>query len=823
MKALTLARRDLRGGLGGLGLLWACLLLSVAGLAAVLSLVAAMDKSIGDNQRSILGGDLLLSIANREASEEELAAMREIGPVSHMVETRGMLNAADGTALAELRSIDDAWPLAGEVTFDGPRPDGLSIAIDPLLADRLSLAKGDSARLGFATVTIGAIIADMPQGGAFNLAPPILLTEDALEATGLVVPGSIVSHEYRMLVEGGRDPQALGSAFQERFEDAGWRSTARGEAAGGVQRFVAGTGDMLLLIALAALGIGSLGIVSAARAFAASRRATVARLKLVGAQRRTLAAMLGFELALVALFALVPGLALGILAPGIVTDAFGDQLPILPDPGPHWQALGLAALVVLLAMIAAAWRPLAEALEARPTALLRDSDEMHRARRWKSWLVPILAFLLADIAAIAGASNPALAAGAIGALLAIGLLFAVFGWLLRRAARGLRHYGSPVTRLGIAALDRPGNATVRLTVALGLGLSLLVALAATGQSILKEIGQSIPERAPSLFMLDIPSDGGDAFRAALDETLPGSTYELVPSMRGPVTAVNGTPVAEMKDIPEGAWILRGSRGLTFLTDLPEGNRIVSGEWWPSDYAGEPQISLDVEAAEALGLKVGDTLTLEIVGRPVTATIGSLRTIDWRSFGFNFAIIFAPGSLENVPHTQMATITPGADVDTRPFEQALVEALPQVSAIRVGDIVAEVRSILLSLDAAIRVAVVLSIAMGVVVLAGAVVATRRERARDLVLLRLVGASRAQLTRTQLIEFLALSAGAALIALGTGVLAAWWVVSRQFEFTFAPDWPMLLALGPAAVAVAVTAALIAAWPAISARPARALRSV
>lgn len=821
MKALTLARRDLRGGLGGLGLLWACLLLSVAGLAAVLSLTAAMDKAIGDNQRAILGGDLLLSIANREASDEELAAMREIGPVSHMVETRGMLNGADGTALAELRTIDDAWPLAGEVTFEGERPEGLSIAIDPLLSDRLLLEVGDQARLGFATVTIGAIIEEMPQGGAFNLAPPILLTEEAMAATGLIVPGSIVSHEYRLLVEDGRVPETVGNAFQERFEDAGWRATARGEAAGGVQRFVARTGDMLLLIALAALGIGTLGIASAARAFASSRRATVARLKLVGAQRRTLGAMLAIELAAVATAALVPGLAVGVLAPGIVTRAFGDQLPILPDPGPHWTALGLSAAVVVLAMIAAAWRPLAEALDARPTALLRDASSAKSGRL--SWLVPLAAFLLAVLLAVASASNELLALQAIAALVAIGLFFAFFGWLLRLVARGLRHRGGPVTRLGIAALDRPGNATVRLTVALGLGLSLLVALAAVGQSVLREIDQSIPDRAPSLFLLDIPSDGSATFRDALDAELPGAGYELVPSLRGPVVEVNGTPVADMKDIPEGAWILRGDRGLTFLADLPSGNDVVAGEWWPSDYAGPPLISLDADAAQALNLSVGDTLTISILGRPVEARIASLRTIDWRSFGFNFAIIFAPGSLEDVPHTQMATVTPGANVDTRAFERRLVNALPQVSAIRVGDIVAEVRSILVSLDAAIRVAVVLAIAMGVVVLAGAVVATRRERARDLVLLRLVGASRAQLTRTQLIEFLALSTGAAAIALGTGILAAWAVVTQVFEFAFAPDWLLLILLGPGAVAVAVVAALAAAWPAISARPAQALRSV
>ncbi len=817
--------RDLRGGLGGLGLLFACLALSVAGLAAVLSLVSSMERSIEANSRSILGGDLLFSVANREASEDELAAMREAGTVSHMVETRSMLVKPDGgTMLVEMRSIDANWPLAGDVAFNGTRPRGAGeIAVDPLIADRLDLEPGDKVRLGFADLTVAAIIADMPQGGGFNLAPPALVTPEAMDATRLIQPGSILTHEYRLLLPAGTSPIAVREAFVERFADAGWRILSREEAAGGVQRFVAIAGDMLLLVAIAALGIGALGIVSAARAFAASRRPTVARLKLVGAARPVIARMLGFELALVALAALVPGLLLGAAAPTLVGRALEDQLPIMPDPGPHWDALGLAAAVVLLAMVAASWRPLAQALATRPAVLLRDTlDETPRAR-WRGWGVPVLAFLGVVALVALGASDPMLALAAVGTLSALGLFFALFGWLLRLAARGLRHRGGPVARLGIAALDRPGNATVRLTVALGLGLSLLVALAGTGQSLLREIDQSIPARAPAVFLLDIPSDAGSTFRETLADELPGATYELVPSLRGPVVEVNGQSVDEMDEIPEGAWILRGDRGLTFLADLPDGNEVVAGQWWPSDYAGDPLISLDVDAAEALGLEVGDTLTIAILGRPVTARIASLRTIDWRSFGFNFAIIFAPGTLEAVPHTQMATVTDAKARDTRGFERALVGKLPMVSAIRVNDIVAEVRSILLSLDAAVRIATVLAIVMGVVVLAGAVVATRRERARDLVLLRLVGASRGQVSATQLIEFLALSIGAAALALGAGILASWAVITQVFEIEFAPDWPLLVALGPGAVIIAVGAALVAAWPAISARPAAALRTV
>lgn len=298
---------------------------------------------------------------------------------------------------------------------------------------------------------------------------------------------------------------------------------------------------------------------------------------------------------------------------------------------------------------------------------------------------------------------------------------------------------------------------------------------------------------------------------------------MVPSLRGPVTAVNGVRVTDMKQIPEGAWILRGDRGLTFARDLPPANRIVAGQWWPKDYRGPPLVSIDVDAATALNLKVGDTLTVSILGRPIEARIASFREIDWRSFGFNFAIIFAPGTLEAAPYTIMATVAPTQGRSTSALERRLTQELPMVSAIRVSDVVAEVKSLLESIDGAVRIATAFAILMGMIVLAGSVVATRRQRSRDIVLLRLVGATRGQVARSQLIEFAALSAAVAAAAFAAGALAAKLVVTYTFEMPFSPDWASLALIPAGAILLAVLAAFLAAMPALNARPAEGLRSL
>ena len=823
--ALALARRDLRGGIGGLWLLLVCLAIAVAGLAAVTSLSSAIRSTIEDNGRQLLGGDLALSVAQRSATAQERAAMAEIGRVSESVTLRSTATAPSGSALVELSGIDRGWPPGGRVTLEpgGRMPDEREAVIGRELADRLGLRPGATLRLGFAEFTVTGIIDEMPAASGFALAPPVLVSREGLNATRLVQPGSLYTSTYRLLLPDGADGVEVGKAFQARFPDGGWRALDKGDAAAGTRRFVDRVGQMLLLIALGALGIGSIGIASAAAAFAASRRTTVAVLKINGARTRDLAGMLGFSVGFLCLVAIVIGLAVGAIAPAIVGEVTADLLPITPDRSPQWSALALSAGFGLLVTVAAAWLPIARAVAERPAAILRGEvgDEARPSRR--NFLVPVLAALGAAGLAVWASQDRLLTLMAIAAAGVLALAFAGIGWGVARVARALHGRGGPVARLGVAALHRPGSATIRLSVALGLGLSLLVALSGIGNSLSAEIGGTIPRKAPALFMLDIPAAEEGRFRALAKRLLPGAELRMVPSLRGPVTEINRQPVSALKAIPEGAWILRGDRGLTFARELPPGNRIVAGKWWKADYAGPPLISLDVEAARALGLKVGDTMTVAVLGRPIEARIANLREIDWRSLGFNFAIIFAPGTLENAPFTIMATVAPEPGVSTLAFERALTADLPMVSTIRVAEVVERVTAILAAMDAAITLATAIAILIGVAVLAGAVAATRQSRARESVLLKLVGATRRQVLGAQLIEFFAMSGAIALAAFTFGALASWAVVTQLFELPFEPGWAGLAALPLAGIAVAVGTALAAAWPALKARPAEALRAL
>ena len=822
-EALRLARRDLRGGLGGLSLLWLCLAIAVAAIASVTSLASSINHAIATNGRAMIGGDLVIRSAQHPASAAELTAMHAMGRVSASITTRAMLIGPSGDpALVELSSVDQAWPLAGSLALQagGARPHGDTIAIGSDVADRLSIKRGDRVRIGDGMFTVGGIIDAMPAMSNFALAPPVLVDAVGLARTGLIQPGSIATNSYRLLLPTSVDPQAAGKTFQTRFPDGGWQVGDRKDAGSGTRRFVDRVAELLLLVALAALVVGGLGIASATSAFAESRRATVATLKLLGAGRRTLAVMLASEVGAIATLAILAGLIIGAVVPSLAA-GLATALPVAPDPSPQWAALAEAGLFGLLVTLGAAWGPLAAAVGTRPATLIRGDTADDRARRRQ--IVPIVAWALAAALAIASATDPRVAGVGVGAVALLALIFAGLGLFLRRLARAFRHSGGPVTRLGVAALDRPGAATVRLSVALGLGLALLVTLAAVAQSLLREIDDDVPTRAPALFLIDIPADRRLAFEQLAHRMLPAADNRMVPSLRGPVTAVNGVAVADMKAVPEGAWILRGDRGLTFAADLPAGNRITSGNWWPADYRGPPLISIDQDAATALKLKVGDRMTIAVLGRPIEARIASLRSIDWRSMGFNFAIIFAPGTLEQAPFTLMATVSPPPGTKTLQFERALATQLPMVSAIRVADVIAQVRTLLVALAGAVRIATGVALLLGIIVLAGAVVATRRSRARDLVLLKLVGATRRDILATQMIEFSILGLAVTMAAFAAGMTAAYAVVAMIFDLSFRPDWMSLGGLAVGSVMVTVVAALAAVMPALRARPAEALRSL
>ena len=827
MIPLRLALRDLRGGLAGLRLLAVCLFLGVLALAGVGSLSAAITASLAERGREILGGDVQLTVAQREATPQELAAFAREGRVSHITRMRAMAARLDGaeSVLVELKGVDEAWPLYGTVrTRPGARPSGAQVAVGPELAERLGVRVGERIRIGGAELRVAGLIAQEPDrvGQGFTLGSTALVDRDGLAATGLVQPGSLYTSAYRLTLPAGADPKAVAERLRKSFGASGFQVQDRTDGAPGTRRFIERLGQFLTLVGLTALIVAGIGVGNGVASYLDSKRGTIATLKLLGATSRTLFLSYLAQVGLVALGATVAGLAAGALVPAAVVALAGDSLPVPPRLSVYWPPLLASAGYGLLIAAVFALVPIARARTVPAATLFRGDLEPLRRPGWL-----VLLIVLAAAAAIAGlavgtAREPGFAAGFIASALGLVLLLTLLGGVIRWTASRLPRPKHPVFRIALANLHRPGAQTGRLVVALGLGLTLFTTLAVIESNLSGQIRTTIPARAPSFFMLDIPVEEIGRFRALAGRSAPKGELVTIPSLRGSVVAVDGRRVADMAEIPPEAWFLRGDRGLTYSATLPQGSRIVAGRWWPRDYSGPPLVSLDVAAARAAGLKVGDSLTISILGREIEARIASLREIDWDTLGFNFVIVFAPGTLESAPHSFMATIAM-PEAEERPFARAVSSAFPSVSAIRVKEVVETVGNMLSQLAVAVRSAASVAILAGIAVLVGALAASRRARTYDSVILKMLGATRGRILAAQAAEFAALALVVSLVALALGSAAGWWVVVRIFELDWAPDWATVAATLALGALVTLVLGLLGSLPALAARPARALRTL
>ncbi|MBS7670707.1 ABC transporter permease [Croceicoccus gelatinilyticus] len=833
--AFRLAKRDFSWRFRGLRLLVICLFLGAGALAAIGTLESAIRGELSDRGREILGGDVEFAIYAREASEDERAALEAIGPVSGGIRLQAMASAANGNVSPiQLKSVDDAWPLYGALEIEGSEdaaapPDGAAW-VDGGVLDRLDVEVGDTIKLGEENVRIAGVIAREPDrlSEGFALGAPVLISQATMEKSGLVQFGSMMRAKYRVALPAGADPQEAADAFEAQFPDAGWATRTRDRASPGADRLMANMGQFLGLVGLAALVIAGIGIAGAVSSWLETRRGTVATLKVLGATSDDVLRIHALQVLAAALIGIGAGLVVGVLAVPALSALLEGLLPVetgfVLDP----LALLRAALFGLLVAFVFAAPPLLASRSITAMALLRSRVTLP-AGLWRKAAKPVAAGLVAIVAlALLTAHEPFLTAGFLGGAAVVLALLALLGLVIRKlVSRVPRSRGSLAVRMGLAALDRPGSPTIALVTALGFGLSAFAAIAAIQTSLDAYIAGTVPDKAPDYFVLDLPRDAEGSFRQIVESEAPGSQVRTVPALRGAILAYGPegamTRVSDLEEIPEGAWALRGERGLTYSGELPAGNVVSEGEWWPADYDGEPLVSVDEEFANALDLEIGDKLAIGLLGVEREATIASFRRIEWDDMGFNYVLVFAPGAIDDAPHNLSASVILTEGTDGGPLLGALVRAFPTTSVIEIGGVLAEAREILSSLAVAILAAASVAVLAGLAVLLGAIAAARARETYDTVVLRVLGASQGQLLGALLTRYLILAAVLGAIGLGIGLGTGWLVMTKLFEFPYEPDLPIVLAVLGGGVLLVVLAAVAASLPVLSARPARALRSL
>ncbi len=835
--ATKIARRELRGGLRGFRIFLACLILGVAAIAAVGSVREAISTGLEREGATILGGDAEIELTYRFAAPEERAWMdANATAVTEIVDFRSMAVFGTGDAperaLTQVKAIDDLYPLYGTVELDPALPLAEALAgdggrpgavMDPILVDRLGMAVGDLFKLGATEFVLTARILNEPDAGAggFALGPRTMVQTAALEGSGLIQPGTLFETEYKMRLPDTADLDALSAEAEGDFNGARWRDRRNG--APGVQEFVDRLSSFLVLVGLAGLAVGGVGISAAVRSYLERKTAVIATLKTLGAETRTIFQTYFIQIGVLTVVGLGIGLALGAALPIALAPVLEDRLPVPATFTLHLRPLAEAALYgTLAALIFTLW-PLAKVEDVRAATLFRDGAVAGGSRpRWLWFAVTALLFiaLVGTAATLSGLWQLTFGA-AVGLLGAFALLV-----LAARGVRSLAKYlaarralrGRSALRLAFGAVGGPGGEALSVILSLGLGLTVLAAVGQIDSNLRGAIARDLPEVAPAFFMVDIQPDQIEPLTAGLTANPAVSNVESAPMLRGIITEINGQPARE---VAGDHWVLQGDRGVTYSDRPVEGTNITHGAWWPEGYDGPAQISFATEEALEMGLKLGDALTVNILGRDITAEITSFREVDFSTAGIGFILSINPGALRGAPHSFISTVYAAPEAEAAILRDTS-NAYPNITSIRVKDAIDRVTDVLAGIAAAITYGALATLITGGIVLIGAAAAGVYARTYEAAVLKTVGASRGTILRSFAARSALLGAAAGAVAIFAGALAGWGVMTfvMDLEYTFEPVSALLIVTG--GVLATLVTGLLFAWGPLAARPARVLRA-
>ncbi len=835
--ALRIALRELRGGVSGFRIFIACLALGVAAIAAVGMLRLAIAEGMDREAAAMMGGDAQIEFTYRFAEPEERAWMEGVaGAVSEIVDFRSMAvdAASEGRALVQVKAVDGAYPLYGTVGLAGggtlaaalEGADGLpGLVAQPILIDRLGLEIGGVVRLGGTDFRLMDALTLELDGSfsTFAFGPRVIVRLADLEGSGLLAEGSLFDSSYRLRLGPEADLDALRAEARGLFADQGlqWRDRRQGPP--GVNRYLDQMASFLVLIGLAGLAVGGVGVAAAVRAHLEGKIETIATLKTLGATGGTVFAVYLAQIGLLAVVGIGIGLVLGA---GLVLAAaplISAQLPLPADFGIYPRPLAEAALYGgLTALLFTVW-PLARARDVRAAELFRDAGLAPRGLPRPIYIFATMLIGAALVGTAAWLSNaPALALRMAGGVIAalVVLLLAAEGLrrLARRMGRGRVTRGRPALRWALAAVGGPSGETASVVLSLGLGLSVLAAIGQIDWNLRSALTRDLPERAPAYFFVDIQNDQLGGFIDG-SRSEPGVTaIETAPMLRGIITRINDRPARE---VVGGHWALSGDRGVTYADTPPPGTVITEGTWWPEDYAGPPQMSFSAEEGREMGLALGDTVTVNILGRDLTATITSFREVRFESMGISFLMLVNPGALAGAPHTHIATVSADAAA-AAPLLRKLASAYPNVTAVRVREAIDAVAANVDMLAAAVRWGASATLLTGLLVLVGAAAAGERRRVFEAAVLKTLGASRGRILRSFALRAALTGAAAGLVAIVAGGVAGWWVTSSVMGGTFRFEPVSALGIVAGGALASLGAGLAFALRPLGARPARVLRA-
>ncbi|MDR4483795.1 MAG: FtsX-like permease family protein [Nitrospirales bacterium] len=847
--SIKLAWREIHSAWSRFLFLFLCIALGVGAIVAVDLFAVNVAQVILGDTRALLGGDVELAwrraISDKGQKILDSLAHRDI-ILSHVTEIAAMATVGSPTSqtplpkiasqLVELKAIDSAYPLYGRLVAEPDLP--TAQLLNPLQSDcgrspcfgalvqeslliRLNLTVGNELQIGQGNFIITAVLKKEPDriANGFSLGPRVMISREALKATALIQFGTRVQERYRLSISDSTSLEPLMGELRGRLSQEGAQVSSFRDAQPRLRRFLDQLNLYLGLIGFTILLVGGIGVACTIQGFLTQKIPIITTLKTLGADSSQIIRLYLTQSLILGVIGSLLGVIVGIVLhqglPLLLQDIIPETMAVNPTVSPILRGLVLGTLATLAFSL---W-PLLAIRHVSPALVYRQTvdhqqkiaNTQSRLTHWRTILkhwwndraqVMVSLSMLMSVTGLAmwQAHSPTLGVFFSGACaVSVLLLLGATGILYRV----LRHVPIPqryLLRHAVRNLQRPGNFTKAMTLAIGIGVMLMTTLTIVQRSLLDLIGNQIPSQAPSFFFIDIQPDQYPQFVKVLQQNFPGSPYKLVPVVRSRLTAINGQPIdPEEHKGQRNGWYFTREYVLTASRDLPKDNVLSQGEWWdhtmeadsdgatriPSDF---PLVSVEEDAAKHLGLTLGSTLTLDIQGVPIVAKVGSLRQVDWGSFSINFFMILQPGSFDGAPFTYIATTRVPTTLEV-PLQQAIVAVMPNVTAINVGDVLENIGRIFHQLALGIQALALLCLVTGSIVMIAAISINRYRRLHELAIVKALGASRRLLVFSLGVEFGIIGTFAGLVGLGLGCLLSWSLLYFFFDLTWTFDLILL----------------------------------
>ena len=850
---VRVAVTDLRGDLRRFGILLATLALGVGTIASVSSVGAALQRAVIENANVLLGGDLLVTRADRRATPEELAYFQTFGQVSESITstaTGRSIDESGNTAFLDFFAVDSAYPLYGKVSSpqlkDGERPSDLLAAkdsvygaiVDPTLLDRLNIDLGGHFTVNSTEFEVRGLLNALPDSALrpIHLGLTAVVSIEGEEANPnkrAPLPGLLTAYNYKIRLTSGDYRTAQPIVEAHMASDPEWKVQSPYDAAGQLQRFYDLFVNFLLIVGLSSLLVGGVGISNSVSAYIQERQRAIATLRSLGATGARILVHFFTQIGLLSAVGIAIGLVIGAVVTATALPILGNILNIDLPPSIEVPSLATALAFGILAAFAFSYLPLIRAQKLKPAMLFRTVGTSVQSFGSREYLDPVVVgpLLISGllIFGLAWWTTNSLklvgyyALGVIGAFIVLRLAGLGLQWLLR----AMPPSASRLFRNAFRGIYRPGSPAPIVIMSLGLGLAMLLVVIVLSNNISNQLNGQVQKDAPDLVATDLFDDEVTDIEDFLKTTGNLVKYEHSPMIRANVSKVNGVPSEEVRQRPdlqgEAAYMIGSMEILmTWASDLPPNSTVTSGQWWPKDYSGPPLVSLRDKTAQSLGLKVGDKLELTLFGEAMEVTIANLRDFQFQN-GLNFLVTASPGAFDAFPTSNLATIK-ASEGKEKDVERALARKYPDITFLPVGELLSQAAGILTKLSTAVSIVGALAVINGVLVLAGTMAAGRKQREADAVVNKVLGATRRDVVQVFALEYALLGAFAAALATIVGVAGAYGI-SRvlQMDMGFSVDPVLVIGVLVGSVLLTILTGAITTWSALSMKPVNYLRSL